>query len=92
MIIYMSRRPACFKVCFLESSEVVKQGVLIKSYKPTLRIVHPNSFSKTHTTIGSNLLLIFCSSIPSFVFSVLLKFSFTVLSGYFYNFVILYAS
>ena len=36
-----------------------------------------------HTKICFNLFLIFCPSLPSFVFVVLLECSFTVLSGYF---------
>ncbi len=49
----------------------------------TLKIVQPNSISKTHFAIRFNLLY-FWPPVLSFVFAVLLKCSFTVLRGYFY--------
>ena len=61
-------------------------GFIIKSFKQirlTLKTVQPNSISKAHITIRFNLLH-FWPSVPSFVFAVLLKCSFSVLSGYFY--------
>ncbi len=45
--------------------------------------VQPNNISKTHLAIRFNLRRVFLS-IPSFVFAVLLKCSFTVLRSYFY--------
>ncbi len=63
-------------------------GDIMWSYKQTrltLKTVQPNSISKTHIAIHFNLLH-FWPSVLSFLFAVLLKCSFTFLSGCFLYF------
>ena len=60
-----------------------------KQIRLTLKAVQPNSISKTYIAIRFNLLH-FWPSVRSFVFAVLSKCFFTVLSGYFLYFTELY--
>ena len=74
-----------FKLLFNEAEECIQHYFKRhKQQKLTLKkTVRPRSFQKPEILIRFNLLPV-CSSVPTFVFAVLLIPSFNILSDYFY--------